>query len=147
MIAAGASPTGWRSITLTVSSVLPCSTSSRPARPWARRPRLALGYWPWSLLSQPEPLPERLLGADPQAIIDDALAGWGSEGASFPDALRAAYVEALRDPRTVHAICEEYRAAATLDFAKDMEDLAARRRIACPVLVLCRAVRGKGGVN
>ena len=40
--------------------------------------RFALAFWPWSLLTQPEPLPERILAAVPEAIIDDALGGWGS---------------------------------------------------------------------
>src|SRR5438552_3606175 len=71
--------------------------------------RLALDFWPWSLLAQPEPLPERLILADPEVIVDDALRGWGSDRASFPSPVRAAYIEALRDPEAVHAICEEYR--------------------------------------
>ena len=99
--------------------------------------RLALGYWPWSLLAQPEPLPERLITTDPEAVVDDALGGgWGTEHASFPPEIRAAYIDALRDPASVHAICEEYRAAATLDFARDMEDRKAGRKIGCPVLAL-----------
>jgi haloacetate dehalogenase len=67
--------------------------------------RLALDYWPWSLLAQPAPLPERLIGAAPDAVVDDALGGWGSDRAAFPDAVRHAYVDALRDPAHVHAIC------------------------------------------
>jgi haloacetate dehalogenase len=98
--------------------------------------RLALAFWPWSLLAQPEPLPERLLTADPAAVVDDALANWGSDPRSFPPPVRNAYVEALRDPRAVHAICEEYRAAAGIDCAHDEEGRAAGRRIACPALVL-----------
>src|SRR5262245_7709686 len=98
--------------------------------------RLALDYWPWSLLAQPAPLPERLITADPEMVVDDALGGWGSDRASFPAEVRKAYIEALRDKSTVHAICEEYRAAATIDFARDKEDRDAGRRIACPVLVL-----------
>jgi haloacetate dehalogenase len=98
--------------------------------------RFALAYWPWTLLAQPEPLPERLITADPEAVVDDALGQWGSDRASFPPQVRAAYIEALRDPETVHAICEEYRAAATIDVAKDAEDRAAGRRIACPALAL-----------
>ena len=47
-----------------------------------------------------------------------------------------AIVEALRDPDHVHAICEEYRAATTLDRLHDDEDRAAERRIGCPVLAL-----------
>jgi haloacetate dehalogenase len=98
--------------------------------------RLALDYWPWSLLAQPEPLPERLIAADPEIVVDDAIGGWGSDRASFPPQVRAAYIAALRDTATVHAICEEYRAAATIDFARDTQDRDAGRRIACPTLAL-----------
>jgi haloacetate dehalogenase len=101
--------------------------------------RVVLGYWPWSLLAQPEPLPERILAAVPDAIVDDALGGWGSPPDAFPAEVRAAYVEALRDPAHVHAICEEYRAAATLDREHDAADRAAGRRIAGPLLALWSA--------
>jgi len=103
--------------------------------------RLALGYWPWSLLAQPEPLPERMITASADAVVDNALTGWGSDRNSFPLEVPSAYVVALRDQATAHAICEEYRAAATLDFAQDMDDCKVNRRIACPTLALW----GKGG--
>jgi len=54
----------------------------------------------------------------------------------FPPEVRAAYVEALRDPGHAHAICEEYRAAATIDREHDRADLASGCRIACSLLVL-----------
>lgn len=98
--------------------------------------RLALAFWPWSLLAQPEPLPERLLSAAPEAVVDDALAGWGSPSSTFTPDVRAAYADALRDPTHVHAICEEYRAAASVDREHDLEDRRNGRRIRCPVLVL-----------
>jgi haloacetate dehalogenase len=98
--------------------------------------RVVLAFWPWSLLAQPEPLPERLIMADPEIVVDNALGQWGSDRDTFPAQIRAAYIDALRDPDTVHAICEEYRAAATIDFAKDDEDRDAGRRISCPVLAL-----------
>ncbi|MFD2052832.1 alpha/beta fold hydrolase [Mesorhizobium calcicola] len=98
--------------------------------------RLALGYWPWSLLAQPEPLPEKILAGAAEAIIDNALSGWGSSPSVFPAGVRQAYVDALRDPAHIHAICEEYRAAATLDREHDHSDKAAGRRIRCPVLAL-----------
>ncbi|VTU18108.1 Fluoroacetate dehalogenase [Variovorax sp. PBS-H4] len=98
--------------------------------------RLVLGYWPWSLLAQPAPLPERLLAAAPDAVVDDALGGWGSPAGAFGAEVRSAYIDALRDPAHVHAICEEYRAAATLDREHDQADLGAGRRIGCPVLAL-----------
>jgi haloacetate dehalogenase len=110
------------------------------AEAWERADsRFAQGFWPWSLLAQPSPLPERLLSAAPDAVIDNALGEWGSAQGVFSPAVRAAYVEALRDPAHVHAICEEYRAAATLDVAHDAADRETGRRIACPLLVLWSA--------
>ncbi len=50
--------------------------------------------------------------------------------------MRAAYVRALADASHAHAICEEYRAGATIDREHDSLDLAGGRRIACPLLVL-----------
>jgi haloacetate dehalogenase len=88
------------------------------------------------LLAQPEPLPERLVAAAPEAVVDDALGGWGSSPKIFAPEVRAAYLEALRDPARVHAICEEYRAAATRDREHDEADRRSGRRIACPVLAL-----------
>ena len=98
--------------------------------------RFALSYWPWSLLAQAQPLPERLIQAAPEAIVDSALDSWGSPASVFPPQIRAAYVEPLRDPAHIHAICEEYRAAASLDRKHDTEDLQGGRRIRCPVLAL-----------
>jgi haloacetate dehalogenase len=95
--------------------------------------RLALAFWPWSLLAQPAPLPERLIGAAPDAIIDDALNRWGTPPDTFPPEIRAAYVTALDDADHIHAICEEYRAAATIDRDHDRLDRINHRRIVCPV--------------
>jgi haloacetate dehalogenase len=119
---------------LAVLDVLPTETV------WERADaRFALGFWPWSLLAQPEPLPERILVTAPEPIVDDALGGWGSPSAVFPPEVRAAYVEALRDPGHAHAICEEYRAAAAIDREHDQADRAAGRRIGCPLLALWSA--------
>jgi haloacetate dehalogenase len=98
--------------------------------------RFALGYLPWSLLAQDEPLPEQILGMLSEAIIDNALSGWGTPARFFSPEIRAAYLDSIRDPHHVHAICEEYRAAATLDWEHDKADRAAGRRITCPLLVL-----------
>jgi haloacetate dehalogenase len=119
---------------LAVLDVLPV------AEVWERADkRFATGYWPWSLLAQPEPLPERLLSAAPDAVVDNALSGWGSSADAFSAAVRAEYVAALRDGEHLHAICEEYRAAATLDHDHDLADRLAGHRIACPVLALWSA--------
>jgi haloacetate dehalogenase len=98
--------------------------------------RLALGFWPFSLLAQSHPLPERLISGCPEAVVDDALANWGSLPGAFSPEMRAAYVRALSDPDHVHAICEEYRAAASVDRDHDREDIKAGRRITCPLLAL-----------
>jgi len=105
--------------------------------------RLALSFWPFSLLAQPAPLPERLLLAAPEAVIDNALSEWGSPPEAFPSWLREAYVAALSDPDHVHTICEEYRAAAGIDREIDRADLEAGRRIQSPLLALWS---GKGGL-
>jgi haloacetate dehalogenase len=116
---------------LAVLDVLPV------AEVWERADkRLMTGYWPWSLLAQDEPLPERLLTAAPDAVVDAALSGWGTAASTFGADVREAYMASLRDPARAHAICEEYRAAATIDHVHDTDDRRAARRIACPVLVL-----------
>src|SRR5215204_4325758 len=119
---------------LAVLDILPTETV------WNRADaRFALAFWPWSLLAQPEPLPERILAAAAEAIVDDAAHEWGSAADAFPLEIRAAYVAALGDPRHAHAICEEYRAAAGIDREHDKQDRADGRRIACPVLALWSA--------
>ena len=106
--------------------------------------RLALAFWPWSLLAQSEPLPERLIVGAAEAVVDDALSNWDTPPAIFPRAVRDAYVQALADPVHVHAICEEYRAAASIDREHDQADREAGRRIVCPLLALWSA---KGGLE
>ena len=105
---------------------------------------LALAFWPYSLLAQPAPLPESLLLASPEAVVEDALTNWGTPRRTFSREVRDAYVAALRNPSTVSAICDEYRAAATVDRRHDEEDRGGRRRIACPTLVLWDEEGGVG---
>jgi haloacetate dehalogenase len=96
----------------------------------------AAAFWPWSLLAQPEPLPETLLAAAPSAVVNHALDTWGSDPRAFEPEVRRAYIDALSSNMSIHAICEEYRAAAAIDRQHDAADRRARRRIMCPVLVL-----------
>jgi haloacetate dehalogenase len=97
--------------------------------------RFALDYWIWSFLTAPYPLPERSITANPDLFVDHMLDAWSTSTDAFPDEVREEYRRSFRDPATIHAICEEYRAAASLDVAHDEEDRG-RRRIACPVLAL-----------
>jgi len=102
----------------------------------------ARGYWHWSFLSLPAPLPERLIGGDPQAYFDlhvRAGMGLGTAPGRYPAEVLAAYRRALDDPAAVEAMCEDYRAGASVDAERDDADAAAGRRIACPVLVLWAA--------
>jgi haloacetate dehalogenase len=107
------------------------------ASAWARADaNFALAFWPWTLLAQDAPLPEALITASPEALVDHALSAWGSAAETFSADARDAYIQALRDPRHAHAICEEYRAAATLDRAHDSADRARGHGIRCPLLAL-----------
>ena len=94
-----------------------------------------LAYWLWFFLAQPFDLPERVLGANAQVFLDYMLDGWSGTADAFPEEVRAEYARAFRDPRALHAICEEYRAAAALDYEHDEADRGGRR-IRCPVLAL-----------
>lgn len=99
---------------------------------WARADaRFALAYWPWTLLAQKAPLPERYLAGDPDAIFDNTF-GAGSFG---PD-VRAEYTATYHDQARIHAVCEEFRAAASIDIEHDKKDQESARRITCPVLHL-----------
>jgi haloacetate dehalogenase len=101
------------------------------AEMWRRADmRFGLVNWHWFFLAQPAPLPERLLERDPDAYYFRA----GRERFD-PEALDD-YLRCARRPETIHAMCEDYRAGATYDHEADEADLAAGRKIACPVLVL-----------
>jgi haloacetate dehalogenase len=96
----------------------------------------SLGYWVWSFLAAPEPVPEKLIAAAPRVLVEHMLDTWSADAGVFPAHLRDAYVAPFSDPATVHAICEQYRAAATLDVADDEADRRDGRTITCPTLVL-----------
>jgi haloacetate dehalogenase len=114
---------------------------------WRRADRyFARGYWHWAFLALPAPLPERLIGGDPQAFFDlhvRAGIGLGVEPGRYPPEILDAYRRLLDDPETVQAMCEDYRAGASVDVEHDDADREAGRRIACPVLVLWA---GRGGL-
>jgi haloacetate dehalogenase len=96
----------------------------------------ANGYWHWSFLAQAAPLPERMILGDPDAVwIAIRRMGIKEGDERYPDAVVEAYRAQLSDPATVEAICEDYRAGATIDRALDDEDSGVRR-IACPVRAL-----------
>jgi haloacetate dehalogenase len=98
--------------------------------------RLALATYHWLFLAQPEPLPERLIGANPEFFLRHTLRSWAGSADAFAPVALAEYLRCFRDPATIHATCEDYRAGATLDVADDAVDRARGGRITCPVLAL-----------
>lgn len=92
----------------------------------------------WRTLAAPEPQPETDIGANPDAYFEELLRRWSRAGslAAFDPRALAHYRAAWGDPSRVHAMCEDYRAGATLDRAADEADLAAGRTIDGPVHVL-----------
>jgi haloacetate dehalogenase len=98
----------------------------------------SLGYWTWYLLAQPAPFPERLLLAEPGAVLDHVFATWTSDPDAIAADRRSAYVHALT-PSTAAAMCADFRASFHLDRDHEADDRAAGRRIACPVLLVTGA--------
>jgi len=94
-----------------------------------------LSLYHWFFLAQPAPLPERLIGSDP-----DWFWRWhttrGPDTSFFDTDAVAEYLDCFRDPETIRGICEDYRAGATIDCDHDDADKEADHKIACPVLVL-----------
>ena len=96
---------------------------------------LAMAYYHWFFLAQPYDLPERLIGGDPVYYLRKKIGGWGTGLDKFaPEAL--AEYERCFDEATVHASCEDYRAAASVDLSHDDSDRDNGRTIRCPLLAL-----------
>jgi haloacetate dehalogenase len=102
--------------------------------------RLATAYFHWFFLIQPEPLPERLIGGDPLFVLRRFLSFSGGLDGYAPAAL--AEYERCFVPATIHAMCEDYRAGASIDLEHDEAD--SYRKVECPVLILWGA-RGAVG--
>ena len=96
----------------------------------------ATGYYHWFFLIQPADLPERMIGADPEFFLRRKMGQWSGKGTLFDDAAMAEYVRCFSMPETIHASCEDYRAAATIDMIHDRDDMAAGAKLTCPVLAL-----------
>lgn len=96
--------------------------------------RFATAYYHWFFLIQPYPLPERLIGADPEYYLRTKLAHWSGPDAIFDERAMDEYVRCFSNQQTVHATCEDYRAAASIDMQHDEQDL--EQKVECPLLVL-----------
>lgn len=97
--------------------------------------RVARAYYHWFFLAQPAPFPETMIAHDPDTYFERCLLGFGKARLSDFDALQLdAYRKSWRDPDSIRAMCNDYRAAIDVDFADDAADLL--RQVACPALVL-----------
>lgn len=100
--------------------------------------RFATAYFHWFFLTQPAPLPESLLGADPRNAGTMFLGGFvpGALSVYAPEAREAYVAQNFGHPEGIAAMCNDYRAAATVDLEEAREDLRSGRKITCPLLVL-----------
>lgn len=94
----------------------------------------ATRYFWWFFLIQPFPLPEKMIGSDPAFFLEKHIAGQlKTAGATEPEVFEE-YLRCYKNPQTIHAICEDYRAAATIDLVDDAADQ--QSKINCPLRIL-----------
>ncbi len=91
-------------------------------------------YAHWFYLTEPYPLPERMISADPRDFWDKKCTFGAAGKGPFTLAARTAYHEAFENEAVIHASCEDYRAAASIDIQHDNED--EERKLTCPIKVL-----------
>jgi haloacetate dehalogenase len=96
--------------------------------------RFATRYFWWFFLIQPAPLPERMIEAETEFFLRQHVSAQSKTPGVPNEALIQEYLRCYRKPGTVHAICEDYRAAATIDLEHDASD--AHVRITVPLLAL-----------
>jgi haloacetate dehalogenase len=96
----------------------------------------SLSYFHWFFFAQPFDLPERLIAADPEFYWRRHTSREPKGPEFFAAEALADYLRWFRDPATVHAMCEDYRAGATLDLAHDDADRGGGRKVAAPLLAL-----------
>lgn len=94
----------------------------------------ATRYFWWFFLIQPFDFPERLIGFDPEGFLRRHIAGQVKIEGAVEEEIITEYLRTYRDPKTIHAICEDYRASATIDLGHDRQDEG--RMLDCPVLAL-----------
>jgi haloacetate dehalogenase len=94
----------------------------------------ATKYFWWFFLIQPFDLPERMIGSDPEYFLRRHIGGQMKSADAANETLFQEYLRCYRDPATIHAICEDYRAAASIDLEHDAAD--AGRKVEAPLLAL-----------
>jgi len=95
----------------------------------------ARAYHHWFFLIQRPPMPETLIGANPEAWLRHHMARRAGLEPFLPEGWPE-YVRCFSDAAAIHASCEDYRAAASIDLEHDAESIAAGRKVECPLLAL-----------
>lgn len=95
-------------------------------------------YWHWFFMLQPSPFPESFYLANPSAFIKAAFGdiSFGSDAGAFHKEAIASYEEMFHHEDAVHAMCEDYRAGASIDLDEQREDIKNGRKIKCDVRIL-----------
>jgi haloacetate dehalogenase len=96
----------------------------------------AAGYWHWFFLIQQAPLPETLIGAQPEFFMNEFMVKRYPGRHIFAPEAWEQYLACVKDPACLHAMCEDYRASATIDLVHDQEDRDAQRQLPMPMRVL-----------
>ena len=96
----------------------------------------ARAYWHWFFLIQPSPLPESLIDSDPVRYVRSVMGNRHAGLAAFSPAALAEYERCAQIPGTGMSMCEDYRAAATIDLEHDRADVAGGVKLAQPLRVL-----------
>ncbi len=96
----------------------------------------ATAYWHWFFLIQPPPLPEALIESDPLRYLRSVMGKRHAGLGAFAAEALAEYERCIQIPGTAHAICEDYRASATIDLTHDRADIAAGQKLHQSLLVL-----------
>ena len=96
--------------------------------------KAATSSYHWFFLIQPGGLPERLIGAEPEFFLRHSLGSWARDPAALEPEIFPEYLRCFRNPETIRATCDEYRAGASIDLVHDRADRG--RKLALPLLVL-----------
>ena len=94
----------------------------------------ATRYFWWFFLIQPFDFPERLIGSDPEYFLRRHISGQVKVKGSVSEEILQEYLRSYQNPETIHAICEDYRASATIDLKHDEQDAAIK--IQAPLLAI-----------
>ena len=94
-----------------------------------------LGYYHWFWFAQPHPFPENLISAAPEIWFRAHTSREPKDAAFFQADALADYLDWVRKPETITGMCEDYRAAASIDLVHDRVSRAAGNKIGCPLHV------------